>query len=32
VAFAAEYTGRWLLESAGTDWTSQRFVRWYGVS
>jgi FtsP/CotA-like multicopper oxidase with cupredoxin domain len=32
VAFAAEYTGRWLLESAGTDWTSQRFVRWYGGS
>jgi FtsP/CotA-like multicopper oxidase with cupredoxin domain len=32
VAFAAEYPGRWLLESAGTDWTSQRFVRWYGVN
>jgi FtsP/CotA-like multicopper oxidase with cupredoxin domain len=32
VAFAAEYTGRWLLESVGTDWTSQRFVRWYGVN
>jgi FtsP/CotA-like multicopper oxidase with cupredoxin domain len=32
VAFAAEYTGRWLLESAGTDWTSPRLVRWYGVN
>jgi FtsP/CotA-like multicopper oxidase with cupredoxin domain len=32
VAFAAEHAGRFLLESAGTDWTAPRLVRWYGVS
>jgi FtsP/CotA-like multicopper oxidase with cupredoxin domain len=32
VAFSAEYTGRWLLESVGTDWTAPRLVRWYGVN
>jgi FtsP/CotA-like multicopper oxidase with cupredoxin domain len=32
IAFAAEYTGRWLLESVGTDWTAPRLVRWYGVN
>ncbi len=32
VAFAAEYAGRWLLESAGTDWTAPRLMRWYGVN
>ncbi len=32
VAFSADYTGRWLLESVGTDWTSPRLVRWYGVN
>jgi FtsP/CotA-like multicopper oxidase with cupredoxin domain len=32
VAFAAEHAGRWLLESAGTDWTAPRLVRWYGVN
>jgi FtsP/CotA-like multicopper oxidase with cupredoxin domain len=32
VAFAAEHAGRWLLESAGTDWTAPRLARWYGVN
>jgi len=31
IAFLAEYAGRFLLESAGTDWTAPRLVRWYGV-
>jgi FtsP/CotA-like multicopper oxidase with cupredoxin domain len=31
VAFAAEYAGRWLLESVGTDWTAPRLVRSYNV-
>jgi len=31
VAFAAEYAGRWLLESMTTDWASPRLVRWYNV-
>jgi FtsP/CotA-like multicopper oxidase with cupredoxin domain len=32
IAFAAEHTGRWLLESVGSDWTAPRLVRWYGVN
>jgi FtsP/CotA-like multicopper oxidase with cupredoxin domain len=31
VAFAAEYVGRWLIESMATDWAASRFVRWYSV-
>jgi FtsP/CotA-like multicopper oxidase with cupredoxin domain len=31
IAFAAEYAGRWLLESFATDWAAARLVRWYSV-
>jgi FtsP/CotA-like multicopper oxidase with cupredoxin domain len=31
IAFAAEYTGRWLLESMATEWAAPRLVRWYSV-
>lgn len=31
IAFAAEYAGRFLLESVATDWVAPRFVRWYAV-
>jgi FtsP/CotA-like multicopper oxidase with cupredoxin domain len=31
VAFVAEHAGHWLIESAATDWTAPRLVRWYGV-
>ena len=31
IAFAAEYRGRWLMESVTTDWAASRLVRWYGV-
>ena len=31
IAFAAEHAGRWLLESAATDWAAPRRVRWYSV-
>jgi FtsP/CotA-like multicopper oxidase with cupredoxin domain len=31
IAFAAEYAGRWLLESTATDWAAPRLVRWYAV-
>ena len=31
IAFAAEYAGRWLIESMATDWAAPRFVRWYSV-
>jgi FtsP/CotA-like multicopper oxidase with cupredoxin domain len=31
IAFAAEYAGRFLLESAATDWASPRLARWYSV-
>ncbi len=31
VAFAAEYAGRWLMETMATDWTAPRLVRWYLV-
>ncbi len=31
IAFSAEYVGRWLVESAATDWAAPRLVRWYSV-
>ena len=31
IAFAAEHTGRWLMESAATDWASPKLSRWYSV-
>ena len=31
VAFAAEYAGRYLIESVATDWAAPRLVRWYNV-
>jgi FtsP/CotA-like multicopper oxidase with cupredoxin domain len=31
IAFLAEYAGRWLIESAATDWAVPRLVRWYSV-
>jgi FtsP/CotA-like multicopper oxidase with cupredoxin domain len=31
IAFAAEYAGRWLMESAATNWAAPRLVRWYSV-
>jgi FtsP/CotA-like multicopper oxidase with cupredoxin domain len=31
IAFAAEYAGRWLIESVATNWAAPRFVRWYSV-
>jgi FtsP/CotA-like multicopper oxidase with cupredoxin domain len=31
IAFAAEYAGRWLMESVATDWAVPRLVRWYSV-
>jgi FtsP/CotA-like multicopper oxidase with cupredoxin domain len=31
IAFAATYSGRWLIESVATDWTAPRLVRWYAV-
>ncbi len=31
IAFAADYAGRFLLESIATDWAAPRFVRWYDV-
>jgi FtsP/CotA-like multicopper oxidase with cupredoxin domain len=31
IAFAAEYAGRWLIESVATDWAAPRLVRWYAV-
>jgi FtsP/CotA-like multicopper oxidase with cupredoxin domain len=31
IAFAAEYPGRWLIESVATDWAAPRLVRWYSV-
>jgi FtsP/CotA-like multicopper oxidase with cupredoxin domain len=31
VAFAAEYSGRWLMESMAADWAALRLVRWYSV-
>jgi len=31
IAFAADYAGRFLLESVATDWAAPRLVRWYDV-
>jgi FtsP/CotA-like multicopper oxidase with cupredoxin domain len=31
IAFAAEHSGRFLLESTGTDWASPKLSRWYSV-
>jgi FtsP/CotA-like multicopper oxidase with cupredoxin domain len=31
IAFAAEFSGRWLLESTLTDWAAPRLVGWFGV-
>jgi FtsP/CotA-like multicopper oxidase with cupredoxin domain len=31
IAFAAEFAGRWLIESVATDWAAPRLVRWYSV-
>jgi len=31
IAFAAEYTGHWLLEAVETHWSAQRLLRWYSV-
>ena len=31
IAFAAEYAGRWLIETMATDWAAPRLVRWYSV-
>jgi FtsP/CotA-like multicopper oxidase with cupredoxin domain len=31
IVFAAEYTGRWLIESVAMDWAAPRLVRWYSV-
>jgi FtsP/CotA-like multicopper oxidase with cupredoxin domain len=31
IAFAAEYPGRWLIESVAADWAAPRLVRWYSV-
>jgi FtsP/CotA-like multicopper oxidase with cupredoxin domain len=31
IAFAAQYTGRWLIEAVATDWAAQRLVRWYSI-
>jgi len=31
VAFAAEYPGRWLIETMAVDWAAPRLVRWYSV-
>jgi FtsP/CotA-like multicopper oxidase with cupredoxin domain len=31
IAFAAEYAGRWLMESMATEWAAPRQVRWYSV-
>jgi FtsP/CotA-like multicopper oxidase with cupredoxin domain len=31
VVFAAEYAGRWLIESTATDWAAPKLLRWYSV-
>ena len=31
IAFAAQYAGRFLLESVATDWASPKLTRWYSV-
>ena len=31
IAFAADTTGRWLLEATAADWAAPRLLRWYAV-
>ena len=31
IALSAEYAGRWLIDTATTDWAAPRLVRWYSV-
>jgi FtsP/CotA-like multicopper oxidase with cupredoxin domain len=31
IAFAAEHSGPWLMETMATDWAAPRFVRWYSI-
>jgi FtsP/CotA-like multicopper oxidase with cupredoxin domain len=31
IAFAAEFAGRWLIESVATDWAAPRLLRWYSA-
>jgi len=31
IAFAAEFSGRWLLESTRADWTAPKLVQWYSI-
>jgi FtsP/CotA-like multicopper oxidase with cupredoxin domain len=31
IAFAAEYTGRWLIEATATNWAAPKLVRSYTV-
>ena len=31
IAFAAEFAGRWLIETMATDWAAPRLLRWYSV-
>ena len=31
IAFSAEYSGRWLIETMAADWAAPRLVRWYSV-
>ncbi|MCK1511137.1 multicopper oxidase domain-containing protein [Bradyrhizobium sp. 190] len=31
IAFRAEHSGRYLIESVATDWAAPRLVRWYAV-
>jgi len=31
IAFAADTTGRWLLEATAAEWAAPRLLRWYAV-
>ena len=31
IAFAAEYTGRWLIEAVETNWSAPKLLRWFSV-
>jgi len=31
IAFAAEFAGRWLIESVATDFAAPRLLKWYSV-
>jgi len=31
IAFAADYSGRWLMEATVTDWAAPRRLQWYSV-